>query len=217
MPPTKQNLWVRAASHAAALIPLLLMGINALCANLGANPIQKIEQRTGDAALILLLGSLLISPLVRWTGAQWIKKFKRRWGLYAFFYASLHLIIFVGVDFGLDLRRLMQEVVEKRFILVGLAAFLILLAMTITSFGRWKQRLGKNWKRLHRLVYVANILVVLHFLWVSKADALRLQGDLRKPILAGVIVLILLGLRLPVFKRKTHSIDLKLEKDQNRV
>lgn len=208
-----QNPWIRIASHLAALLPLFWLVMDALRSDLGANPIQKVEQRLGLAALILLMGSLSITPLVRWTGANWSRKFKRRWGLYAFFYACLHLITFVGVDYGLNLRQIGQQVAEKPFLWVGLAAFTILLALTVTSFGKWKQRLGKNWKRLHRLVYATGVLVVVHFFLASKGDVLRLQGDLIRPIAAGALLLILLVLRLPQLK---HHSSTKIASDENK-
>ncbi|MEN6409177.1 MAG: protein-methionine-sulfoxide reductase heme-binding subunit MsrQ [Anaerolineaceae bacterium] len=208
-----QNPWIRIASHLAALTPLFWLAADALRGGLGANPIQKIEQRLGVAALILLLGSLSITPLVRWARANWSRKFKRRWGVYAFFYACLHLITFVGVDYGLNLRRIGQTLAEKPFLWAGLAAFIILLALAVTSFGKWKQRLGKNWKRLHRLVYAAGVLAVVHFFLASKGDALRLRGDLIRPMAAGALLLILLVLRLPQLK---HIPSSKISSDENK-
>jgi sulfoxide reductase heme-binding subunit YedZ len=121
-------------------------------------------------------------------------KVRRALGLYAFFYASLHLLIFVGVDYGFDPVLLREAIFEKRFALIGFASFLILLPLAITSTRGWMKRLGKNWTRLHRLVYLAALLVIVHYTWLVKSD-------IRVPILYGVGIVILLVLRLPAIRR----------------
>ena len=115
---------------------------------------------------------------------------RRPLGLYAFFYVCLHLLIFVGVDYGLDWQLIKEAIVEKRYVLVGFTAFLLLLPLAITSTKGWQRRLGKRWKKLHRLVYLAAPLAVIHFVWLVKAD-------IREPLLYGAAVAALLLLRLP--------------------
>ena len=97
---------------------------------------------------------------------------------------------------------MLEAVVEKPFIIIGLTTFVLLSALTLTSFKSWMVRLGKNWKRLHRVVYLTNLLVVLHFAWASKGDLFKLQGDIIRPLLAGVAVMLLLVLRIPSVRKR---------------
>lgn len=192
-------LWV---VNIGAWLPLLFLAFDAFTGRLTVNPIQAAEQRTGDIAITLLILSLACTPLntlLRWPS---VLKARRPLGLYAYFYAFLHFLLFIGLDYGFNARLLLQALTEKPFILVGLAGFLLLSALALTSFDTWKARLGKNWKRLHRLTYLINLLIVLHFGWAVKGDFLRLQGDVFRPLLAGLVVLLLLGLRLPAVRRR---------------
>ena len=182
------------AVHLAALAPLALLIWDALHANLTANPIQALEQRTGKIALALLVVSLACTPantLLRFRPAV---RWRRPLGLYAFLYAALHFLIFIGLDYGLDLRRLREAIFEKRYALVGFAAFLILLPLAVTSTKAMMRRMGRRWTRLHRLVYIAAPLVVLHYAWSVKSD-------IRVPLLYGAIILLLLALRTRPVRR----------------
>jgi len=187
--------------HLIAPLPLAWLVWRFLTNQLTVNPIQAATQRTGDIALIFLLLSLACTPLNTWFGFRLALRVRGWLGLYAFFYALLHFILFAGVDYGLNWALILPEITEKRFILIGMAAFLILLALAITSFRWWMKHLGKNWKRLHRLVYLAGILVVLHYGWALKGDFLRLRGNVGKPLLAGVILIFLLASRIPVIRK----------------
>ncbi|MBE0695351.1 MAG: ferric reductase-like transmembrane domain-containing protein, partial [Anaerolineaceae bacterium] len=132
-------------------------------------------------------------------------KVRRALGLYAYMYVAMHLLIFVGIDYGFNFNFIIKDVGDKLYVLVGLSAFLLLTILALTSFRWWMKRLGKNWKRLHSLVYLANLLVVLHFAWASKGDIFRLQGNIERPFLAGVLVLLLLAVRItPVRKRLSN-------------
>ena len=131
--------------------------------NLTVNPIQDLTQRTGKIALIFLVSSLACTPINTVFGFKPALKVRRALGLYAFVFATSHGLILVGLDYGFDWFLLQLEILDKRYILVGLSAFLILLLLAITSFRWWMRRLGKYWKWLHRLVYLAGILVVLHY------------------------------------------------------
>ena len=117
---------------------------------------------------------------------------RRALGLYAFGYAGLHFLTFVGLDYGFDSGLIGLGIADQRFVLVGFAAFVLLLVLAITSTQGWKRRLGHGWRRLHRLAYVAGLLVIVHFLWLAK--------DNRRPLLYGAIVALLLILRIPVVK-----------------
>jgi methionine sulfoxide reductase heme-binding subunit len=187
--------------HAAAWIPLIVLIADYQSGGLTVNPIQAAQRRTGNIALVLLILSLACTPANLLFKRPGLLRLSRPLGLYAYLYAALHLFIFTGLDYGFDFSLLWQELREKRYVLAGLAAFLLLTPLAVTSYRWWQRRLGKNWKRLHRLVYAANLLVVLHFAWVVKGDLLRLQGEILRPLLAGVVVAALLALRLPPVRR----------------
>lgn len=185
-----QKHWLRIVTHIAALTPLALLVWDYATNRLGFNPIQEITQRTGEYALILLVLSLACTPLNSVFGLRQVLPLRRPLGLYAFLYVSLHFLTFVGLDYRLDLGLIWQEIAEKRYVLVGFSAFLLLIPLAITSTRGWMQRLGKHWKRLHRLVYVAALLAVLHYVWAVKSD-------IREPLLYGAAVGLLLALRHP--------------------
>ena len=155
--------------HALALLPLAVLIWNITHNQLSVNPIQDITSRTGKFALLMLVLSLACTPIHAWFGFRPALRARRTLGLYAFLYASLHFLTFSVLDYGLDLTQIRDAVVEKRFVLAGLAAFLILLPMAITSTRGWMRRLGKKWKGLHRLVYLAGVLVVAHYVWLVKS------------------------------------------------
>ena len=188
-------------THIGALIPLALLLWAAVTQNLTVNPIQDITQRTGKAALILLVLSLACTPVNTLFGFRPALKMRRTLGLYAFFYAFGHFLIFIGLDYTFNWDLLKGAIFEKRFVLVGLAALLILTALAATSFVWWQKRLGKNWKRLHQLVYLASGLVIFHFAWAKKADISRLQGDIFQPIAFGTIIALLLVFRIPGIRK----------------
>lgn len=186
--------WLRAAVHLGAWLPVLLLAWDALRDNLTANPIQEATFRTGKTALVLLLLSLACTPANTVLGLRAALKVRRTLGLYAFAYVALHFYIFIGVDYGFRFDWIWQELAEKRYVLVGFAAGLILLALAITSFQWWMRRMGKSWKRLHRLVYLAGLLAVVHYIWLVKAD-------IRTPLMFGALLAGLLALRVPQVKQ----------------
>lgn len=185
---------IRVVVHVGAWFPIIHMLFDGLTDNLTVNPIQEITHRTGWDALVLLTLSLVCTPAAGLLGWKWVLPLRRTLGLYAFMYAAIHLLIFAVLDFQLDITLIGLEITEKRYIIVGFAAFLLLLPLAITSTRGWMRRLGKNWKRLHRLVYIAAPLAVFHFAWLVKTD-------IRIPALFGVIVALLLALRLPFIRR----------------
>ncbi|MCA9871173.1 MAG: sulfoxide reductase heme-binding subunit YedZ [Anaerolineae bacterium] len=181
--------------HVAALLPLVVLIIDALRGNLSYNPIQEATFRTGKTAMILLVASLACTPANTLFGFTPAIKVRRALGLYAFLYALVHFTIYIGVDYGFDLRLVLLELEEKRYVIVGFAAFLILLALTLTSTKGMQRRLKKNWKKLHKWVYAAGILVMFHFIWVQKSD-------IREPLIwTGVLGLLLLLRWQPVRTR----------------
>lgn len=186
------------AVAAACLVPLALLVWDAWQRGLGANPIQAVELRTGKPALVLLVISLGVSPAARLTGWSRLRPLRRMFGLWAFFYACLHALTFIGLDYGFDLGLLPEALFQKRFALAGVAAFVALLPLAVTSARSWQRRMGRDWGRLHRLVYVAGLLAALHYIWQTKAD-------ITQPVLwAGALVLLLLA-RLPSYLRSRQQ------------
>jgi methionine sulfoxide reductase heme-binding subunit len=183
------------AVHAAALAPLVVLIAAALTGNLSVNPIQEATFRTGKTAMVLLVASLACTPANTVFGFRPALKVRRALGLYAFLYAAVHFAIFIGLDYGFDLRLVALELAEKRYILVGFAALLILLALAVTSTKGWQRRLGKTWKKLHRWVYLAGVLVIFHYIWVQKSD-------IREPLVWGAVLGLLLLLRVPAIRKR---------------
>jgi methionine sulfoxide reductase heme-binding subunit len=187
--------------HIGAWFPLVRLIVEAITDDLTANPIQQIEQRTGRAAITLLFLSLVATPLHILFGWREPLQRRRTLGLYAFMYATIHVVIFADLDYGLAWSTIIETVLQKPYILVGALAFLLLIPLAITSFDIWKIRLRKNWKRLHRLVYIIAPLVVLHYAWGKKGTFFALQGDILLPLIYGSIFLILMILRIPGIRR----------------
>ena len=155
---------------------------------LGADPIVAIEHETGIGALRLLLITLAISPLRQLTGAAVLLRFRRMLGLYAFAYATLHLAAYVGLDLRGYWTQLFEDIAKRPYITVGFLAWLLLVPLAVTSTTGWIRRLGRNWARLHTLVYAIGVLAVLHFWWLVKSD-------IREPALYAAIAALLLGWR----------------------
>lgn len=156
--------------------------------NLTANPIEYITDTTGVTALTFLTLSLTVTPLRRLTGRNELIKLRRLLGLFAFFYACLHLSTWVILDWFFDFESMVSDIVERPFITLGMTTFLLLLPLALTSTTGMIRRLGKRWKVIHRLVYVAAITAVVHFWWVVKAD-------FRQPRLWALALCVLLGFR----------------------
>lgn len=171
---TRPPFWQVAATVArwAPAIPLLLLIVRLLGNDLGANPAEELEHSTGFTALWLLIGSLAMTPLRRITGMAGWTTLRRPLGLWAFWYAVLHLACYLVFDHSFMLGEIAEDIVERPYITVGFAAFVMLLVLAITSPKRMMKRLGgRRWKRVHRLVYPAAILAAVHFLWSVKLDA----------------------------------------------
>ena len=184
--------WFWWAVTLGALAPLAMLAWNGWRGDLGVDPVNTINNLSGRAAMIVLFLSLACTPLNTIFGFRRALTVRKSLGLIAFVYASLHLVNFVGLDYGFDFGLIWQDAaLDKPYILAGSAALLILLPLAITSTRGWMRRLGKNWKRLHRFVYAAGVLVVLHFLWQAKA-AERLD-----PLLYAAILTLLLVIRIP--------------------
>lgn len=180
--------WWQIVTHVGALLPLSKIIWDFWFDQLTVNPIQELTLRTGWYALVLLILSLACTPLNTLFGWRQLLPLRKPLGLYAFMYAALHFLTFVGLDYGLDPALIWEATFEKRYALVGFSAFVILLALAVTSTQGWQRRLRKNWKRLHRGVYLAAALVIVHFYMLVKADV-------REPLAYGAVVAVLLLLR----------------------
>ena len=173
----------------ASLIPfggLLWMGLQG---GLGANPVETITHQTGEWGLRFLLVTLAVTPLRRLTGWNWLQRCRRMLGLFAFFYVCLHFATYLVFDHFFNIQTILDDVLERPYITVGFSAFLLLIPLAVTSTNAMMKRLGRNWQRLHRLVYLIGILAVLHFLWLVKADYLE-------PMIYAGLLTVLLGYRL---------------------
>jgi len=169
--------------------------------NISPNPIQDLEQRTGRHAITLLVLSLLCTPLNTLIGWKEPLKRRRALGLYAFMYAAIHVLIYLDLDYGLAWSLILQNTLEKPYIIFGVVTFLLLTPLAVTSFDIWKIRLKKNWKRLHQIVYLIAPLAVLHFGLSKKGDLFQLQGDIIRPFIYGLVILFLLVLRIPFIRK----------------
>lgn len=185
-------------THIGALLPLFALIWDFTTDSLSINPIQEITLRTGKTALVLLVLTLAVTPINTVFGFRQVIRLRKWLGLYSFFYALTHFLIFIGLDYGFNWTYIREALFEKRFALVGFAAFLLMLPLAITSTKGWQKRLGKRWKTLHRLIYIAGTLVIIHYIWLVKSDY-------RQPLLFGALVGILLLLRIPAVRKKISS------------
>ncbi len=192
--------------HLFAWSALAHLLFDAITGSLSPNFIQDLEQRTGRHAVTLLVLSLACAPLNSLFGWRELLKRRRTLGLYAFMYATIHVLIFVELDYGLAWSLIVQTVFEKPYIIVGVTTFLLLIPLAVTSFDIWKVRLGKNWKRLHQIVYFIGPLAILHYAWSKKGDIFSLQGDIIRPLIYGLVLLILLTLRISPIKKALASL-----------
>jgi sulfoxide reductase heme-binding subunit YedZ len=173
-----------------SLVPLTLLLWDWYHKNVGANPLEFVTRTTGMLTLIFLVLTLGITPLRKITGLNWLGKFRRMLGLYAFFYGSLHLLTYLWFDRSFNFSSMVRDVAQRRFILVGMTAFLLMVPLAITSTNKMVKRLGgKRWARLHRIVYVAAVAGVTHYWMLVKSDT-------RLPLTFAFILLLLLSHRL---------------------
>ena len=189
----------------AGLIPAALLLSDFLNGRLSVNPIEDITHRTGEWTLYLLMTTLAVTPLRRWTGWNGLIRFRRTIGLLAFGYACLHFLTWAVLDQGLFLqgdvvKYLTKDIVKRPYITVGFTAFVLLLPLALTSTKGWVRRLGgKRWNALHRVIYVAGALGVLHFLWLVKGEQLR-------PVYFALLLIMLLVARLVAARRQSAAV-----------
>lgn len=189
--------WRRLA-HVGALLPLVWLTWDWLQTGLGFDPIREATFFTGKTAIILMMLTLACTPISLLTGYKKILVLRKTLGLYTFFYAAFHFLIFIWLDYGLDWALIYEATFEKRYALVGFAAFAILLLLAATSYRQAQRQLGKWWKPLHRLVYLSGVLAVLHYIWLAKQDY-------TEPIIFTAILTFLLAVRLPPIQRRLKA------------
>ncbi len=194
-------------THIAALLPLAILAWDFGQGRLTANPIQEITLRTGTYSLVLLVLSLACTPVSAVFGLKPVLRLRRPLGLYGLMYASLHFLNFIGLDYGFDFNLLRADVFGKGYIWVGFVALLALLPVAITSTKGWVRRLGKNWERLHWLVYPAALLAVIHFLMLVKED-------FREPLLYGAVVVLLLIVRIQGVTKVVSKLRRRPQREQ---
>jgi sulfoxide reductase heme-binding subunit YedZ len=179
----KTVMWV------ACVAPAAWLGAGFFLGWLGVNPIEKLTRVTGLTALVLLLVTLAVSPARRLTGWNPLIKLRRPLGLFAFFYASLHFLVWMGLDLTFELAWVWEDIVDRPYITVGFVAFLLLVPLAVTSTRGWIRRLGRRWTLLHRLSYLATGLALVHFYWLVKADV-------RLPLTLAAVFTLLMVARL---------------------
>ena len=172
-----------------SLVPLILILYKIVFNQLGPEPIKEITHHTGEWALLFIVFTLAMSPLKKITNLNIWVSFRRMFGLFAFFYASLHLMTYVGLDYRFDLNSISKDVLTKKFIFIGFAAWLLMVPLAITSSKKMIGLLKHNWKKLHKLIYVVSIFGVVHFIWLVKKD-------LTEPLIYLAIIMLLLAFRV---------------------
>ena len=178
-------------------VPFLLISYKIFFNKLGAEPVKEITHFTGEWTLIFICLTLSMSPLKKLTNSiMWIS-FRRMLGLFVFFYATLHLLTYIGLDYRFDWSPILDDVVKKKYIFIGFAAWLLLIPLAITSSQKMVIMLKKNWKKLHRLIYIIAIFGSLHYIWLSKTIFF-------KPLIYFIIIIVLLAFRIKLKNRNIN-------------
>jgi len=190
---TPPHPWLKPAVFVGSLTPVAALLIRALYGELGANPISQALNQLGLIALVFLVAALACTPLKLLFGWTWPIRLRRMLGLFGFFYATLHVSTYAGLDQFFDWQAIFEDVTKRKFIFVGFAAFIALIPLAVTSTSAAVKRMGYgHWKRLHRLAYVAPLLGVLHFIW-------RVKKDVSEPVFYALILGTLLLIRIVVY------------------
>ena len=177
--------------------PIAIISFNIYYNELGAEPVKKIMNHFGEWTLIFICLTLAMSPLKRFTSLAFWTKFRRMLGLFVFFYATIHLLTYIGLDYRFDWQPILNDVLKKKFIFIGFSAWLLLIPLAATSSQKMINLLKQNWKKLHRIVYIIAIFGALHYIWLSKTIFF-------KPLIYTVIIVVLLILRIKI---KTKEIN----------
>jgi len=192
-------LWLKPGIFLGALAPLASIVLRAYQGELTANPIAEVENELGLTALIFLVASLACTPARRLLGWTWPARVRRELGLFAFFYAALHFLVYLGPDEWLDWPTIVGDIAERPFITVGFAALVLMIPLALTSRSDSVRRLGfRRWQRVHQLVYLAGILAVIHFVW-------RVKLDVSQPMLYAIVLGGLLAVRVAYWLRQRSA------------
>ncbi|HEX6511759.1 MAG TPA: protein-methionine-sulfoxide reductase heme-binding subunit MsrQ [Chloroflexota bacterium] len=196
--PQVPDPWLKPGIFIGALFPLAWIVVRALRLELGADPIREVENELGLSALIFIIASIACSPAKRLFGWTWAMRVRRELGLFAFFYAALHFLIYF-VDQSFDGGAIVADIVQRPFITVGFSALVLLIPLAVTSTKGWVKRLGYvRWQRIHWLVYPAGALAAVHFVW-------RVKRDVSQPLAYALIVAALLAVRLAWWLQKRYA------------
>ena len=179
---------IKCIVFAIALLPLLAMIFNSLTDRLGPNPVQALAQTSGIWSLRFLLISIAVTPARMLFNSPGIVKYRRMLGLFTFFYCSIHLLVFFGLEHSFTWKYIKDDLYSSPIVIVGLLAYLLLIPLTVTSTNNMMKKLGKNWKKLHSAVYVIGLLAILHF-------TLTVKADITEPLFYGLILLALFAVR----------------------
>jgi len=188
--------WTKAVVFVLCLAPLARLVVGAAIDLLGVNPVETIRRSTGTWTLVFVLVTLSVTPLRRFTGWHWLARLRRMFGLYAFFYAVLHLTSYVWLEQFFDVAAIVKDIVKRPFITIGFAAFAMMIPLAVTSTDAMVRRIGgQNWIALHRLVYVLAICGVIHYWWLVKRD-------ITQPAIYALVLALLLAYRVASALRK---------------
>jgi len=185
--PTVKRRWLKPLVFLLSLLPFLLLVTALLTNQLGPNPIEELTGETGEWALRFIVLGLMLSPLRWWLKQSWPVQLRRMIGLFAFFYASVHLSIYLFLDQMLDVSAIISDLLDRPYITAGTVAFFILLPLAVTSNKRMVKKLGTKWQSLHRWVYLGACAAVVHYVWLAKGD--RLEPFAYLTIVMGLFVL----------------------------
>ena len=188
-----------------SLVPAVLVATDTfdITGSLGANPVEEIQDRFGNWGLRFILIALAVTPLRRITGWNWLTRFRRMFGLIAFFYVVMHFLAWMILDQGVLWSAIVEDIAERPFITLGFTALLILTAMAITSTNAMRRRLGKRWQQLHYGAYVVGVLGVWHYWW-------QVKKDIQEPLIYAAILGVLLGVRL--WKRYASAQRIRIDR-----
>ena len=193
-PVIKYRSYIKVFVFLLALLPLLQLFLGVLQNSLGPDPAKALAHLSGEWALRFLILTMAITPLrIITRSSEWVR-YRRMMGLFVFFYAVLHLLIYCVFLLGLQWQDLWADILERPYITVGFGAWLLLLPLAVTSTKRWQRQLGRQWSRLHKLIYIASALILLHIIWQARSD-------LAEPLFYVLIFSVLMLFRLPIVKR----------------
>ena len=189
--------YLKTSIFSLSLLPFLIITYKIFFNKLGPEPVKEITHFTGEWTLIFVCLTLSMSPLKKFTKLSLWINFRRMLGLFVFFYATLHFLTYVGLDYRFDWQPILNDVVKKKYIFIGFAAWLLLIPLVISSSKKMVKLLNNNWKKLHRLIYVIAIFGSLHYIWLSKTIFF-------KPLIYFIIIIVLLALRIKIKNRDVN-------------